>query len=169
MRSKFIPEQDKKIAALYLSGKTSRQIANFFNVYPQTILRSLNRTDTPKRKDWKRASGEKNGNWRGGIRLIKGYRHIYKPGHWLARNDGWVAEHRFLMEKFIIKKTQVVHHKDGNILNNMISNLEIFTSNGVHRHLHSKNQPRGKDGRYAQLSTQTAGKRLSVAEFGDCG
>lgn len=41
-----------------------------------------------------------------------------------------VDVHRFVMEKFIgrkLKRTEIVHHIDGNKLNNTISNLEIMT------------------------------------------
>lgn len=41
----------------------------------------------------------------------------------------WVKEHRYLLEQKLgrsLKKTEQIHHKDGNKLNNNISNLELW-------------------------------------------
>ncbi len=147
-KSKITKEQDVKVKELYLSGMTAQQIADKYLVYEQSILNSLKRSGIERRKDWKRASGDKNGHWNGGIRMIKGYRHIYRPGHRLSRSDGWVAEHRLLMDDKILNKEQVVHHKDDNRLNNSINNLKVFKNNGEHRKYHSKKDTRDSNGRF---------------------
>jgi hypothetical protein len=147
-KTKITKEQDIIIKELYLSGMTSQQIADQFLVYKQSILNSLKRSGVERIKTWKRASGDKNGKWKGGIRMVKGYRHVYLPGHRLARKDGWVAEHRLLVEEKIINKTQVVHHKDNNRLNNNKNNLEVFSSNSEHRKEHCKTDLRDKKGKF---------------------
>src|SRR3972149_3658853 len=63
-------------------------------------------------------------NWKGGHIAGNGYRVIRKYGNKL------VYEHRDLMEKKLGRKLQsneVVHHKDGNRLNNAIDNLVMMT------------------------------------------
>lgn len=147
-KSLFSPYQDIKIRNLYLSGKTADQIAGKFGCYKQSIFFSLKRTNTPRRKHWKRASGDRSARWNGGRRMIKGYLHLFIPGHRLARKDGYVAEHRFLMDKLITDRSQVVHHKDENKLNNKLSNLEVLRDNGVHRKIHTKHQQRNLKGKF---------------------
>lgn len=47
--------------------------------------------------------------------------------------------HRVVMEQHIgrpLKSTEIVHHKDGNILNNNIENLELLNSQGDHVRSH---------------------------------
>lgn len=129
---------------------TAQQIADQFSVYKQSILNSLKRSNINRRKDWKRASGDKSGSWRGGIRMIKGYRHLFRPGHRLSRADGWVAEHRFVMDDKIKNKQQVVHHEDENRLNNNIENLRIFENNGEHRKYHEIKEVRDSKGRFSK-------------------
>ncbi len=143
-------EQDVEVARLYLSGETAQDIADWLGVYKQPVLNSLKRSAIPRRKNWERASGEESGKWKGGIRMIKGYRHILLPGHPLARADGYVAEHRLVKEKEIVDKRQVVHHKDGNRLNNKRPNLIVYEDNGIHRKGHSKKEPRDKKGRFTK-------------------
>ena len=49
--------------------------------------------------------------------------------------------HRWVVEKSIGRKllsNEVVHHRDGNKLNNSISNLEVFSSQEEHHTLHQK-------------------------------
>lgn len=60
--------------------------------------------------------------------------HPYKDG------DGYVMFHRFLMECMLgtyINQDYDVHHKDGNPLNNDMSNLEVLTTS-EHMRLHFK-------------------------------
>ena len=149
----FTPEQDKRIAIFYKRNFTVQQIADRFGVYKQVVLNSLKRTNTPRRKNWKRASGENNGAWKGGIRMVKGYRHVFKPKHHLARGDGWVAEHRIIAEEIIgrkLKEGEVVHHKDENRVNNDKSNLMVYASNGEHLSNHSKHWKRNKKGKWSK-------------------
>ena len=49
--------------------------------------------------------------------------------------------HRWVVEKNIgrkLKSNEVIHHIDGNKLNNNFSNLEIFSSQNEHHSLHQK-------------------------------
>ena len=69
--------------------------------------------------------------------------YVYSPGHPFANRAGRVTKHRLIVEqncdKFLcdwfveidgvkyLRKDAVVHHKDGNHLNNDIDNLEVLT------------------------------------------
>lgn len=148
MKTRINKEQDVVVGVMYLTGMSAQQIADSCGVYKQSILNSLKRRGIERRKDWKRASGSKNGNWKGGIRMIKGYRHVYRPDHRLARKDGWISEHRLLKEDELTDDKQIVHHKDGNRLNNNTKNLIVIKNNGVHRMEHCRGQERDKQGRF---------------------
>jgi hypothetical protein len=52
-----------------------------------------------------------------------------------------IHEHRRIAEMILgrsLNKGEVVHHIDGNILNNAISNLQILPSQAEHARLHFK-------------------------------
>ena len=144
----FTKDQDKNIVKEYRSGKSANQISREMKVLPQRITNCLRRNKIKPKIYYPGAKGDKNANWKGGVRMIKGYKHILIPGHRLARKDGYVAEHRLLKERGITNKKQIVHHKDKNILNNNLSNLEIYENNGKHRHYHCKTQVRNKQGKF---------------------
>ena len=62
--------------------------------------------------------------------MADGYVLIEAPeGHPRARHDGSVLEHRHVVEQYLgryIEDWEIVHHKDGNRQNNIISNLELL-------------------------------------------
>ena len=84
---------------------------------------------------------EKSSHWiNGKSKTSCGYVLIYKPEHKFARTNGYILEHRWVMEKHIgryLKKTEVVHHIDGDVKNNKINNLALFTSQYSHTKFHS--------------------------------
>lgn len=81
--------------------------------------------------------GDQHFCWKGG-RIVNrsGYVEIYCPNHPNQRkHTKYILEHRLVMEKHLgryLHPDEVVHHIDGNKLNNDISNLELFESNGKH-------------------------------------
>lgn len=76
-------------------------------------------------------------------RLGKGY--VNDSGYHLIRNNGkHIREHRFIMENHIgrpLLRSEIVHHKNGNRLDNRIENLEITTQES-HAHFHHIGKPK---------------------------
>ena len=66
------------------------------------------------------------------------YAFVVISDHPMADSRGRILEHRYVMAKSLgraLKGTEVVHHKNGNCLDNRIANLEIM-SLGEHTRLH---------------------------------
>lgn len=60
-----------------------------------------------------------------------GYRRLFKPGHPNSDKSGRIAEHRYVMSKYIgrpLYNDETVHHKNGNRLDNKLENLELWAS-----------------------------------------
>lgn len=72
----------------------------------------------------------------------KGYKLIRAPDHPMASREGYVMEHRLVMAKVIgrnLTAQQVVHHVNGNKLDNRPENLELMLK---HEHDRKPKPPR---------------------------
>lgn len=75
------------------------------------------------------------------VRDGKGYIWLFKPSHPNATPNGYIKEHRYVMEQKIgrlLKRNEVVHHVNGIVSDNRPENLEIFATHSEHmKHHHS--------------------------------
>lgn len=95
---------------------------------------------TPEKKEIQRESmtGETNPVWKGGRTTSKGpYPAVRCPQEFqqMAQKNGYVLEHRLVMARSLgrpLLATEVVHHKNCNVLDSQIENLELFPSHADH-------------------------------------
>lgn len=79
--------------------------------------------------------GKKASHWKGGRIDRSGYVYIFMPKHSQASKQGYIAEHRIVMEKYLgrpLVRGEVVHHINHNKKDNRIANLKLFSSPGQH-------------------------------------
>jgi hypothetical protein len=65
--------------------------------------------------------------------------------------DGYVLEHRLIMEHFLeryLKPSEIIHHKNHNSQDNRIENLELVDSNSRHISEHAKRRSRNAKGQF---------------------
>lgn len=88
--------------------------------------------------------------------LHHGYYMLYLPTHKHASNQGYVREHRVVMEKQLgrtLEKDEIVHHINGITTDNQIENLALMSQSG-----HAKLHLGGR-----RLSSETK-RKISVAK-----
>lgn len=80
--------------------------------------------------------GKGNPKWRGGrLQEKQGYILIYQPAHPYHDKDGYVREHRLVMEKEIgryLDPKEVIHHINGIKNDNRKENLRLFSNSSGH-------------------------------------
>ena len=89
--------------------------------------------------------GDKHHNWNGGrYQDAEGYIRVLCHEHPLADRDGYVMEHRLIMEAHLgrtLLPTEVVHHINGIKDDNRTENLQRFDSNNDHLGWHREAKP----------------------------
>jgi hypothetical protein len=126
---KTYPSKVKIGRGKYCSKKCSYIITNK-NLKKVACL-SMKGRDPWNKKGWSITRARKNG---------KKYKLILCKDHPSATAKGYIREHRLVMEKHIgrvLNKDEIVHHKNGDTLDNRIENLELMTRK-EHSRLHTK-------------------------------
>ena len=104
----------------------------------KTVSTSYKKGNVPwnKGKENLKIKGDKHPLWKGGrIKHQRGYILIHYPNHPNATRDGYVFEHRLVMEKYLkryLEPSEVIHHIDKDLTNNDIKNLKLFSNNSEH-------------------------------------
>jgi len=85
---------------------------------------------------------EKSPMWKGGkFKTSDGYITILTPEHPRADSDGYVKEHRLVVEEYIgryLTDKEIIHHINHKRDDNRIENLMIFPTNSDHTKFHRK-------------------------------
>lgn len=91
--------------------------------------------------------GCKNPNWKGGrLRKTNGYIIVLQTDHPFCSKDGYVLEHRLIMEKHlgrILLPSEIVHHINGISDDNRIENLMLFSNQKEHAKTHYNPDKKG--------------------------
>lgn len=112
------------------------------------IARKLHKVSI-KLRDFK---GKNNPSWAGGKKMGKGgYVLIFSPSHPRANSQGYVPEHRLVVEDIIgrlLETTEVVHHINKNKEDNRAENLLLMPTNSEHAKLECSMRNRDHLGRF---------------------
>ena len=136
-RYKLSQSDDLKVRKRYNEGMSIEKLTVMFSSGKKQIRNSLDRTVPGEdRRSRQAMSGSKNPAWKGG-RIVDsdGYVLLHNPNHLDSNSQGYIREHRLVMEKLIgrrLLRREVVHHKNGKNDDNSPENLLLFSSNGIH-------------------------------------
>lgn len=131
-----------ELRKLYVNeGHNARFIAKKLNVNFRTIRNWLSyyNISLTSEQMGERRIGIKNGNYKGAKQTSRGY--IYRPAHEHPNctRDGYVMEHRLVIEKAIgryVGADEEIHHINYNKSDNRIENLVLLPTSGSHTELH---------------------------------
>lgn len=122
------------------------QCGTQFRVRPSDVTKAKARGGNPPRFCTRACRdlsyrGPGNPKWRGGqTTTADGYIYELAPRHPYATADGYVMQHRLVMERAIgrfLEPTEEVHHRNHTPDDNQLANLELMGSTAEHRVRHA--------------------------------
>ena len=118
------------------AGIISKDIAELIGISPKAVQKIFRRYNFPVLHNICPPLQENRHDWKGGIKLMKGYAYKRVPNHPHGTKHGnYVAVHRLVVESELgryLTSKEVVDHIDGDIQNNQPSNLRVFQNNAEH-------------------------------------
>ena len=145
-------------------------------------LRSLDERSNTKRRREKISQahegnyygeyGEKHHSWKGGCITWNGYAYEYEPSHPCATEQGYIARSHLVSEKQLgrhLTPDEVVHHRNGDILDDRWENYFVFVTNPDHLKYESwmyRNANPDKEKRKGK--TKKKGERQQAKKSGNC-
>ena len=129
------------------------------------IHKDKKHSEKTKAKLSKLRTREGNGMWKGGRCKCNtfGYVFIKNRNHPFCNQQGYVREHRLVVEKYLgryLTKEESVHHINEIKDDNRIENFIVFTSDGYHRVFH-------RWGYYNSKDVVFDGRRLNDKEISE--
>lgn len=159
-----------KLKELY-PNTTNKELAIIFERSLNSIQRKasdlkLNKSKQHISKTWSKVRiGDKSCNWNGGKKINKkGYVLILNKNHPNCDSNGYIFEHRCVIEEYIgryITEEEIVHHKNGIKNDNRIENLQLMLKS-EHTKLHHIGSKRSSKTR--NLMSTKAKERLQNKE-----
>lgn len=136
MAGRIAPETEAKIKQLYEEGYIFEKIAPMVGHHVATVIRAFHRSGGISRPKNFYRKGVKNGRWKGGKRIVNGYKRVWIPDdHKFAMfktKANCIAEHRLVMMEHLerpLLPNETVHHMNGDKLDNRIENLQVIVGN----------------------------------------
>jgi hypothetical protein len=118
-----------EIISKYKLGYSTVYLSKLNNCSRNTIARLLLENNMLLRSRPTKLKKELHPNWKGGVmNTSHGYKKILSPNHPNKDYNGYVPEHRLVIENSLgrfLTKDEYVHHKNGNKKDNRLDNLEI--------------------------------------------
>lgn len=136
-----IPREKLKTLKKYIEeGKSIREISRITKIDRQTIKYRLAKVGIKSKYKHGERPKEFTSKWfQGHSKTSYGYKIIKLRDHPFADKQGYVREHRLIMEKHLkrfLKPEEIVHHIDKDRLNNKLNNLMLFPNNSAHTRFH---------------------------------
>ena len=131
-KGKKMPEELKR--RLYLINKGSKHTEE----HKKKISESCK--GLPSKRKGKKFGRQKY-PFKNGRKNNRKYFMILQPEHPFCNKNGYIYEHRLIMENHLgryLTPKEIIHHIDENPSNNSIENLKLCKNNAEHRRLHKK-------------------------------
>ena len=129
-------EWDSRIREWATADWTLVRMSEAIGIDHESVRRYCLKNDIPYQRPAGCRAGPESPRWKGGRSVTAGgYVRLKRPGHPFAAADGYVPEHRLVVEEMLgrfLQPDEVVHHIDGNTSNNAPENLELFETHSNH-------------------------------------